>query len=366
MAGRVLATWLALSCAACGAQPPPADATAESALDAPAPLRVVAAVFDCEGLTISVASEASAVRIGAPPDRTLLLPETGDASSGSRHSDGTTTFQRSGTEATFTMDGRTYVCRALRDPWLEARSRGIDFRAIGQEPGWYLEIDDGTAMRLVYEYGSSEAVAPAPPPVVTGGRTTYSADAGGLTLEAAIEPRLCHDGMSGQPFSHAVTVAIGPTVLRGCGRSLAPRPDGWTASAQGVGAVRVGMTRAQAEAVLSAPLEGDPGANGCVYLRSSALPEGVRLMGIGGLIVRVDITAPGVPTAAGVEVGAFAREVHAAYGPGVTVSPHKYTDGQYLTIARNGQAVVFETDREWVTRYRVGRVPEVEWVEGCS
>src|SRR5688572_27332616 len=29
------------------------------------------------------------------------------------------------------------------DPWREARGRGIDFRAIGQEPGWYLEIDDG-------------------------------------------------------------------------------------------------------------------------------------------------------------------------------------------------------------------------------
>ena len=28
--------------------------------------------------------------------------------------------------------------------------------------------------------------------------------------------------------------------------------------------------------------------------------------------------------------------------------------------------LVFETDGERVTRYRAGRLPEVEWVEGCA
>src|SRR5688500_19395613 len=49
-----------------------------------------------------------------------------------------------------------------RDPWREAAERGIDFRAIGQEPGWYLEVDDGRSMRLVYDYGERNVITPAP------------------------------------------------------------------------------------------------------------------------------------------------------------------------------------------------------------
>ena len=91
-------------------------------------------------------------------------------------------------------------------------------------------------------------------------------------------------------------------------------------------------------------------------------------MEIAGRIVRVDITAPGVPTeAAGIEVGATESQVREAYGARVSSSPHKYTNGRYLTIsADSDHRVVFETDGERVTRYRVGRLPEVEWVEGCS
>ena len=37
----------------------------------------------------------------------------------------------------------------VRDPWFEAAGRGIDFRAVGQEPGWSLEIDNERSMHLV-------------------------------------------------------------------------------------------------------------------------------------------------------------------------------------------------------------------------
>lgn len=109
-----------------------------------------------------------------------------------------------------------------RDPWDEARRRGIDFRALGQEPGWYLEIDEGRSMHLVYDYMEREAVTPAPPPTVAGGRTTYSSSSGSQSLSVLIEDRLCHDGMSGLPFPSTVTVTIDGRELRGCGRTLTP------------------------------------------------------------------------------------------------------------------------------------------------
>jgi len=53
----------------------------------------------------------------------------------------------------------------------------------------------------------------------------------------------------------------------------------------------------------------------------------------------------------------------------VTVTPHKYEDGHYLTVNAaddSSFAIVFETSKGRVTRYRAGRRPAVELVEGCS
>lgn len=141
----------------------------------------------------------------------------------------------------------------------------------------------------------------------------------------------------------------------------------WTTSARGLGPVTIGMTRSAAGAVLEAQLTGPAGINDCTYLRAATGLEGVLFMEVMGQIVRNDVTAPGISTAEKVAVGTPIAEVLNAYPSGVTRGPHKYTDGEYLTVAPDvGHRIVFETDRERVTRYRVGRLPEVEWVEGCS
>ncbi len=57
-------------------------------------------------------------------------------------------------------------------------------------------------------------------------------------------------------------------------------------------------------------------------------------MVFGGQIARVDVTTPDVPTAEGVRVGDTEARVRAVYGEAnVATSPHKYTEGNYLTIA---------------------------------
>ncbi len=142
--------------------------------------------------------------------------------------------------------------------------------------------------------------------------------------------------------------------------------DSWQAAAQSVGPIRVGMTPAEVDAALGAPAEGG-GPGDCVYLRSSRAPAGLLIMVTGGRVARMDVTAKGVPTEAGVEVGATEARVREAYGARAVSAPHKYTDGHYFTVAPDaGHRILFETDGSVVTRYRVGRLPEVEWVEGCS
>ena len=160
-------------------------------------------------------------------------------------------------------------------------------------------------------------------------------------------------------------------LLTGCSREPAARvehrQDGWIVSADGVGPVRLGMARRELTArggtVNSESEE-------CEYVTPQGAPPGVRAMVVNGTVRRVDITSPGVSARDGVGVGSTEAQVTAAYA-GVTVQPHKYTSGHYLVVdlapgPLGTSKLVFETDGQTVTRYRVGLPPEVEWVEECG
>lgn len=107
------------------------------------------------------------------------------------------------------------------DPWQNARERGIDFRATGQEPGWFVEVDHEKGMRLVWDYATQSAVTAEPlQPSLVEGTTMYRAAAGTHQVEVAIESSPCSDAMSGQSFPKTVTVNVDGRALRGCGREL--------------------------------------------------------------------------------------------------------------------------------------------------
>ena len=145
-----------------------------------------------------------------------------------------------------------------------------------------------------------------------------------------------------------------------------------TVTEHGIGPLRAGMTLPEASAALGGALVVPPGADtaACGYVRWRGGPPGVRLMVANGRVVRVDVDTAGVRTAAGAGIGDTEGEVQRLYAGHVTVSPHKYTDGHYLTVTPNAAdtsfAIVFETSGGKVTRFRAGRRPHVEYVEGCG
>jgi len=147
----------------------------------------------------------------------------------------------------------------------------------------------------------------------------------------------------------------------------------WTVDDTGIGPVRTGMTVAQADSVLGGALRvaGDPPAS-CTYASAAGSPPGVRFMVVDGRIARVDVDSASVATASGARVGDAEERVAALYRGRVRVTPHKYEPGgHYLEVTLAGAAggdhrTIFETDGHRVTRFRVGKLPEVEWVEGCS
>jgi uncharacterized membrane protein len=109
---------------------------------------------------------------------------------------------------------------AIDDVWHKAKLRGVAFRAIGQEPGWLLEITNGKEILLVTDYGEHRMSLPYVEPVVfqDESRTEYRLPDHDTVVEIRGEP--CTDSMSGEQFAVSVTVSQPDRTLVGCGRAL--------------------------------------------------------------------------------------------------------------------------------------------------
>jgi hypothetical protein len=151
------------------------------------------------------------------------------------------------------------------------------------------------------------------------------------------------------------------------------QPETISVTEKGLGNLLVGMDVPHAEAILKTSLAPPAGVDSaaCRIATWPAAPAGVSLMIEGGRIVRVDVDSGSMPTAAAVRVGDTEERVKEAYPGRVVVTPHKYTDGHYLTVTPENPAdsayrLVFETDGRKVIRFRAGQRPQVEYVERCG
>jgi hypothetical protein len=140
----------------------------------------------------------------------------------------------------------------------------------------------------------------------------------------------------------------------------------------GLGKLRAGMTVAEAASVFPGfkiPVRRN--RNACVYATADSLPAGVRVMVEQGKVARIEVVEGAVQTSKGARIRDTEERIKRLYPNQVTVSPHKYTDGHYLTVmppanADSAYRIIFETDGSRVLRYRAGTRPQVEYVEGCS
>ena len=104
--------------------------------------------------------------------------------------------------------------------WHKAKLRGVSFRAFGQEPGWLLEMTDGSEKLLVTGYGQTETSYPYVEPDVFPEERRTRFFISDHKLEIIIEGKACRDSMSGEEFAATVTVTVGDDRLSGCGRAL--------------------------------------------------------------------------------------------------------------------------------------------------
>lgn len=121
-----------------------------------------------------------------------------------------------------TATSDTATQSASAGPWDEARRRGVEFRAIGQEPGWSLGIDEDGMIEYAGDYGQTRVSVPTPEAVrdTVARSTTYTVRTASHNVAIAIREEPCSDVMSGEAFTHAVTVRVDGKEVRGCGRRL--------------------------------------------------------------------------------------------------------------------------------------------------
>ncbi len=116
----------------------------------------------------------------------------------------------------------TAVDNIARMPqWGQARAAGVDFRAVGQEPGWMLDVYTAGGIKFFWDYGENYAEFPGVTPTYPQeGSTRYETAANGVSLVVTIRRFPCQDAMSGEAFPSTVEVVVDGRTLNGCGRSV--------------------------------------------------------------------------------------------------------------------------------------------------
>jgi putative lipoprotein len=145
------------------------------------------------------------------------------AASGVHYTAGGVSVWNKGREATLDIDGRSARCVQNRRRSIaeDARARGVEFRATGNEPGWTFEL---FADHLVFieAYGARRVTTPRPgrQSESASGDEVYVANTEGHQLTVRIRPTPCADSMSGDGHASTVQVELDGTTYRGCGDAL--------------------------------------------------------------------------------------------------------------------------------------------------
>ncbi|MCX5811659.1 MAG: hypothetical protein NT178_03840 [Proteobacteria bacterium] len=110
-----------------------------------------------------------------------------------------------------------------------------------------------------------------------------------------------------------------------------------------------------------------PENNECTYAYTKSLP-GLYLMLVNEVVARIDVDKGDYTTLEGAKPGDSEETIKKLY-PKIEIEGQKYIpEGHYLIVRSpdKSRAIIFDTDGKKVTAFRVGRMPEVEYVEGCN
>jgi putative lipoprotein len=215
----------------CGGSAPPRAASssglpsAADGIDAATAAPLAAYVFECDDqqrfVLFRVPRQPDAMDL-VLGDRRQRLTHDRTGSGAQYTAEGISVWTK-GREAMLEVAGRVTTCREDRRRSIieDARVRGVEFRASGNEPAWVLEL---MADRMVFvgAYGTERLTTPRTggAGASTPGGAVYSGAVEGHRLTVRVLPGPCFDTMSGQQSASNVEVDVDGKTYRGCGEAL--------------------------------------------------------------------------------------------------------------------------------------------------
>jgi len=158
------------------------------------------------------------------PGQTVKLPQV-PSGSGTRYSDGTIGLHSKGDEALLETPRtlhRDCVNNRRLAIWEHAKLNGVDFRGVGNEPGWHLEIRHGRSILFVTNYGQDRYLFDNPRLISdsTARETVYRAVSPDHRIQVLLKGETCQDSMADESYETRVVVDLNGSLYRGCGKAL--------------------------------------------------------------------------------------------------------------------------------------------------
>lgn len=139
------------------------------------------------------------------------------------------------------------------------------------------------------------------------------------------------------------------------------------------GPVVIGMTPKTASDKLGVPLlpENPPDKDeiSCFYVYPKGNSDDIGFMVQNNQISRIDVYTKNISSIKGIRIGDTEDTVRKAFGNKVKEEIHPYSgkDGKYLIVEiKPGYGFIFETLKGKITGFRSGKMPAVEYIEGCQ
>lgn len=189
---------------------------------AKSPKQAITMVYECENDLSFVARLEEDTLWAFLPKQTLAL-EAVRSASGAKYQKGTDYIWLKGENAMVNYQQTLYKqCTNNRQEaiWQDAKFRGVGYRAVGNEPGWLIEIKPNESVEFKGNYGQQliNFKYAAPTELANSSQFSLSQDGNVLTFEISNTP--CSDTMSGQAFSSSVKGKLNGKPFSGCGRAL--------------------------------------------------------------------------------------------------------------------------------------------------
>ncbi|OYW13870.1 MAG: hypothetical protein B7X02_01240 [Rhodospirillales bacterium 12-54-5] len=136
-------------------------------------------------------------------------------------------------------------------------------------------------------------------------------------------------------------------------------------SKDGFSGVKIGMSKQALDEGHPHLKYSDEVTPGCLEVEDDA---GVTIMIEEGYVTRVQVNEPHYLTDKNIHVGSTEQEVVAAYGKAALKENAKYDEnGHFFFVidAQSKKGISFETDGKKVTSMYAGKLPSLQYVEGC-